>query len=73
MVSFSLEFDTETDIRETARRLLNVHGVTGEIGCHRLQSGRWRLDVVSERELKDGIVEALKGRRLSQASDAAGQ
>ena len=73
MVSFSLEFDSELDVRETTRRLLAVHGITGEIGCHRLQSGRWRLDVISERELKEGLLDALKGRRVSQPADAAGQ
>jgi hypothetical protein len=73
MVSFSLEFDTELDIRETTRRLLTVHGVTGEIGCHRLQNGRWRLDVMSERELQEGLVDSLKGRKTAQPADGSGQ
>ena len=50
-----------------------MHGVTGEIGCHRLQNGHWRLDVVSERELKDGLLEGLKGRVVTQPLEAAGE
>ncbi len=72
MYSFTLEFDNELDIRDMTRRLLLVHGVTGEIGCHRLQNGRWRLDVMSERELAEGMLDSLKVRRLSQPADGTG-
>lgn len=72
MFNFSLEFDNEVEIRETTRRLLAVHGVTGEIGCHRLQNGRWRLDVMSERDLTEGLLDSLKGRKVSQPADGSG-
>lgn len=73
MVSFTLEFETETDVREATRCLLADHAVTGEIGCRRLQNGRWRLDVASERELKDSVLDAFRGRRITGSADVAGE
>jgi hypothetical protein len=70
--SFALEFESESDLRETARRLLTVHRVTGEIGSRRLKDGRWRLDVLSEQELAEGLLDALKGRLVSAPADVAG-
>lgn len=62
MHSLTLEFDNEPDLRETKRCLLAMHGLTGEIGCRRLGDGRWRLEVIAEHQLRDGLLETLKGR-----------
>lgn len=70
MFSFSLEFEDELALRETTRKLISVHGVTGEISCRRLQDSRWRLDVVAEHELGEGVVESLKGQ-MAAAADCA--
>ena len=62
MYNLTLEFDNEPELRETTRCLLTVHGLTGEIGCRRLNDGRWRLEVISERKLGEGLLESIKGR-----------
>jgi len=68
----TLEFDSEPDLRETTGNLLNVHGVTGELNCRRLADGCWRLEVVAEHQLGEGLVQKLKGRVVAVPGNGAG-
>jgi hypothetical protein len=72
LYSLTLEFDNEPDLRETRRRLLAVHGLTGELGCRRLGDGRWRLEVIAEHKLRDGVLETVKGRVVVAGAGGAG-
>ena len=64
MHSFILEFENEKDLREVARKLWDGLGVTGEMGIKPVGGGRWRLEVISEKEVRDSTLEKLKGTRV---------
>ncbi len=72
MFNFTIEFDNESDLQETTRSLLSVHGITGEIGARRLKDGRWRLEVYAERRVTENLLHSLKGRVTSAPADVAG-
>ena len=62
MQTITLEFENEKEVRDEADRLWRKVGITGEMGIRPLGNGHWRLEVNSERELKQSVVEKLKGR-----------
>ena len=57
-------FDTEEALRQGARRLVGKFGVTGEIEMRPLTSGKWLLEVSSEKDLRDTTLEKLEGQRI---------
>lgn len=65
-MAFTLEFSSEKDLDETINLLRKKHGVTGEMHIMPLDSGGWRLQVYSEKKLRDSLLENLKGRRTDQ-------
>ncbi len=71
MHSFAFEFENEADLRETAKKLMDDLDVTGEINIKPLGEGRWRMEVNSERELRESTLEKLKGYRRDGSSKEA--
>ena len=67
MLSFALEFRSEDDLNEAVDLLRNKYRVTGELYARPLGGGRWRLVVHSEKHLRDGTIDKLKGRRVDDA------
>lgn len=61
---FVFEFDGEKDMRETAKKLWENHGVTGEMAMHPLPGGKWRLAVNSEKDLRDSTLEKFAQYRV---------
>ena len=70
--SFALEFENEKDLREMARRLLSVYGVTGEFGLRPLKDGRWRHEVNAEQALSETTLSAVRGQATFRSLDVAG-
>lgn len=68
MQSFAMIFDTEEALRQGARRLVGKLGVTGEIEMRPLPSGKWLLEVSSEKDLRDTALEKLEGQRIDTAT-----
>lgn len=64
IMSFSLEFDDEEAMRKAVKRLWEKNGVTGEVDMYPLENGRWRLDVHSEKTVRDSTIESLGGTRV---------
>lgn len=64
MQSFVLEFDSENDLREAAKKLWEGLKVTGEMGVKPLGNGRWRLEVNSEKEIRESSLEKFKDYRV---------
>jgi len=62
MVTFALEFDSEKELRQTAARLWTKLGVRGELGIRRVDERCWRLEVNSEKDLRQSTIDSLKGR-----------
>lgn len=61
---FVFEFEGEKDMRETAKKLWDHHGVTGEMAMNPLQNGKWRLSVNSEKDLRDSTLEKFAQYRV---------
>lgn len=61
MHAFALEFDTERDVRDEYKRLTQKMGLTGEFGI-KPAGDKWRLEVVSERQVGEGTLAKLRGR-----------
>lgn len=64
MFSLALEFETEEQMQETADRLWNKHGITGEFEMYQTSSGRYRLHIYSEKQIRDSLLEKLPGKRV---------
>lgn len=63
------EFDSETEMREVARKLWDHYGVTGEMGMRPLPGGKWRLSVNSEKDLRESTLEKFSQYRVEVAGD----
>lgn len=68
ILSFALEFDDEESMRRAAKKLWEKHEITGELDMTSLGDGRWRLDVHSEKNVRDVTIEALGGTRVKARS-----
>lgn len=64
MIWFALDFEQEKEVREAAQALWHKHDVTGEVAIRRLDNGKWRLEVSSEKNLRETTLEKLKGQRV---------
>lgn len=64
MQYLTFEFDNEQDLEQVIRRLWDQMGVTGELASRPLAGGRWRLEVQSEKDLRESTLEKLKQWRV---------
>lgn len=67
MKYFSFEFDNEQDLQAVKQQLWEKMGVTGELGTVNLGGGRWRLEVYSEKDLRESSLEKFKQFRREAA------
>ncbi len=58
------EFDSEKAMRETATKLWDHAGVSGEMAMRPLANGHWRLEVTSEKDLRDATLEKFSAFRV---------
>lgn len=68
IMSFALEFEDEASMRRAVEKLWEKNGITGEVDMTPLDEGRWRLDVHSEKTVRDSTIEALGGTRVKARS-----
>ncbi len=64
MQYLEFEFDTEKELRETVKKLWNGYNVTGEMAIRKTKDGRWRLEVVSEKDLRESTLEKFARWRI---------
>lgn len=64
MQFLSFEFDNEKDKTETVKKLWETLGVSGEMAIRPLANGRWRVDITSEKELRDSTLEKFEKYRV---------
>lgn len=69
MQYLTFEFESEKELRETMKKLWEHYGVTGEVNMRPVTGGRWRLDVISEKELRDSTLEKFSQLRVEVAQD----
>lgn len=63
------EFENEKDCREIAKKLMEQYGVSGEIHFQPMPGGRWRLQVHSEKDLRESTLEKFAQFRPNQIAD----
>jgi hypothetical protein len=62
--AIAFEFETEEEMHKVAELLWKKHGVTGELEMYPASSGRFRLHVHSEKQIRDSVLEKLPGKRI---------
>jgi hypothetical protein len=64
MQVLAFEFDTEKEMRDTVKKLWETHGVSGELSTRPLSNNRWRLEINSEKELRESTLEKFAQWRV---------
>ncbi|HHY09197.1 MAG TPA: hypothetical protein GX528_01380 [Firmicutes bacterium] len=64
MHSIAFEFENEQDMLQTAEELWEKHGVTGELEMFPTASGKFRLHVYAEKQIKESVLEKIAGKRI---------
>lgn len=64
MYSIALEFETEAEMQSVAELLWKKHGVTGELEMYPTSTGRYRLQIHSEKQIRDNVLEKLPGKKV---------
>ncbi|MDA8065205.1 MAG: hypothetical protein M0Z27_07815 [Thermaerobacter sp.] len=62
MTYFTLEVESEEELREASRKLQEKYHVTGEIHWRPLGGNRWHLEVGAEQDLPPSALEKLPGK-----------
>lgn len=68
MFSLAFEFETEEEMKKAAEQLWTKHSVTGELEMYVTNSGRYRLNIHSEKTIRDSVLEKFSGKRLQAKS-----
>lgn len=58
------EFPSEKEMRETVQKLWDGHSVTGEMAIRPVKDGKWRLEVYSEKDLRDSTLDKFSTHRV---------
>lgn len=66
-----MEFDSEQEMREAMRRLWDGRTVTGELSTKPIGSGRWRMELIPEEPVREGLLAKLPGRLVAGRADEA--
>lgn len=64
MYSIAFEFETEQEMQQVAKHLWEKQGITGELEMYPTSSGRYRLVICSEKQIRDSVLEKLPGKRI---------
>lgn len=68
IISFALEFADEPTMRKAVEKLWDKHEISGELEIRPLDDGKWRLQVHSEKQIRDATIESLGGTRVKVRS-----
>ncbi|NLV92852.1 MAG: hypothetical protein GX030_10755 [Firmicutes bacterium] len=63
--SFSLEFNNKEELDKVVDKLWFEKQVTGEVEKLPLKDGKWRLNVHSEKALRQSTIDALAGKSVT--------
>lgn len=64
MQYLAFEFETEQEMKDTVKKLWEVMGVTGELAARPVANNRWRIELSSEKELRDSALEKFAKFRV---------
>ena len=71
MQSVGFEFETEEHMLKTAAKLWKKHGISGELEMAAAANNKFRLNIHSEKPLRDSMLNQIPGKR-TQAKAAFG-
>lgn len=58
------EADAREELQELADKLWNQHGVSGEMAIRPAANNRWRLEVMTEKEIRESTFEKFAQFRV---------
>lgn len=64
MQQLTFEFESEQDMRETVNKLWEGLGATGEMQIRPAGNGRWRVELNTEKELRESALEKFAAFRV---------
>lgn len=64
MYSIAFEFETRQEMEQVAKQLWDKQGITGELEMYPTSSGRYRLVICSEKQVRESVLEKLPGKRI---------
>lgn len=64
ITSFALEFESKEDLEKVFKELWIRKELTGEIEKLPLKDGRWRLNVHSEKQVRQSTIDGLLGKQV---------
>jgi hypothetical protein len=64
MQNLVLEFPTEKEMRETVKKLWESHNVSGEVAVRPAANGRWRVEILAEKEIRESTLEKYAQYRV---------
>lgn len=62
--SIGFEFETEEQMLATAEKLWKKHGITGELEMYPTSNQKYRLNIHSEKQIRESILDQIPGKRM---------
>ncbi|NLJ74859.1 MAG: hypothetical protein GX331_07705 [Firmicutes bacterium] len=62
--SVGFEFETEETMLTVAEKLWTKYGVTGELEMYPTSNQKYRLNIHSEKQIKESILDKVPGKRM---------
>lgn len=64
MQYLTFEFDTKEKLQEVVTKLWDHYGVTGEMQMTPIAPDKWRLEIASEKDLRENTLEKFAEFRV---------
>jgi len=61
--SVGFEFESEEEMLKAAKKLWNKHGISGELEMAAAGNNKYRLNIHSEKPLRDSLLNQIPGKR----------
>jgi len=58
------EFPSEKEMRDTVKKLWDGYNVSGEMAIRPLSGGKWRVEVYTEKELRESTLDKFADYRI---------
>lgn len=58
------EFPSEKEMRDTVKKLWDGYNVSGEMSIKPLGGGKWRVEMYTEKELRESTLEKFADYRI---------
>lgn len=69
MQKYTFDFASKDEMTEVAKRLWDQLKVSGEMSANALPGGHWRLELNSEKEIREAALEKFKPWRVEPGND----